>query len=95
MFYSYVVYMLILNIFTFALYGVDKQRAINRRWRIPEIVLLGLALLGGCAGAFIAMRLFHHKTRHARFAMGVPIMILIHGCLVVFLFERGILSLPW
>ncbi len=95
MFYLYIVYMLIMNIFTFVLYGVDKKRAINRRWRIPEVVLLGLSLLGGCVGAFIAMRLFHHKTRHARFAMGVPIMILLHGCLVVFLFERGYLSLPW
>ena len=95
MFYPYVLYMLFMNVLTFVLYGVDKKRAVARQWRIPEAVLLGMSLLGGCAGAFLAMQIFRHKTRHALFSMGVPIMILIHGCLVVFMFERGILSLPW
>ncbi len=95
MFYPYAIYMLFMNILTFVLYGADKKKAVSRQWRIPEVVLLGMSLLGGCVGAFLAMQIFHHKTRHARFAMGVPIMILLHGCLGVFLFERGILSLPW
>lgn len=95
MFYLYVVYYLIMNIIAFALYGVDKKRAVNRQWRIPEIVLLGLAFLGGAVGAFIAMRVFRHKIRYARFGMGVPVMILIHGCLGVFLLERGLLVLPF
>lgn len=92
MFIPYVVYMMFMNVLTFILYRTDKKRAVARQWRIPESVLLGLALLGGCVGAFIAMRVFRHKTRYARFAMGVPVMILIHGCIAVYLFERGILA---
>lgn len=92
MFIPYIVYMLFMNVFTFILYRIDKKRAVARRWRIPEVVLLGMPLLGGCVGAFLAMRAFHHKTRHARFAMGVPIMILLHGCIAVYLFERGMIA---
>ena len=92
MFIPYIVYMLFMNVFTFILYRIDKKRAVARQWRIPEVVLLGMSLLGGCVGAFLAMRVFHHKTRHARFAMGVPIMILLHGCIAVYLFERGMIA---
>ena len=92
MFIPYIVYMIFMNVFTFILYRIDKKRAVARRWRIPEVVLLGMSLLGGCVGAFLAMRVFHHKTRHARFAMGVPIMILLHGCIAVYLFERGMIA---
>lgn len=95
MFYPYVVYMLFMNILTFVLYGVDKKRAISHRWRIPEIALLGFSVLGGCVGAFLAMQIFHHKTRYARFAMGIPVMILAHGCLALYMFENGMLSLRW
>ncbi len=95
MFYPYVAYMLFMNVVAFLVYGLDKKKAIAKQWRIPESVLLGLALLGGCVGAFIAMRLFRHKIRYARFSMGVPLMILAHGCLALNLFERGFLSLPW
>ncbi len=92
MIYAYVIYYLIMNILTYILYTVDKKRAIRRQWRVPEVVLLGLAFLGGCVGAFIAMRVHRHKTRHARFSMGVPAMILLHGCLGLYLFANGYLS---
>lgn len=92
MFIPYIVYMIFMNVFTFILYRIDKKRAVARRWRIPEVVLLGMSLLGGCVGAFLAMRVFHHKTRYARFAMGVPIMILLHGCIAVYLFEQGMIA---
>ena len=95
MFYYYVGYMVFMNILSFILFAADKKRAIERRWRIPEIVLLGTSLLGGCIGGFIAMRLFHHKTLHLIFSLGLPIMILAHGCLLIYLFEHGYMSLPW
>ena len=94
LFYAYVIYYLFVNVLAFVLYGVDKKRAIRKAWRIPESVLLGVAFLGGCVGAFIAMRKYHHKTRHASFAMGVPAMILLHGCLGVFLFMKEYIRLP-
>lgn len=64
---------LAVNVLTFSLYGADKRRARRGAWRIPERTLLACAGLMGGVGAFAAMRVFRHKTRHRRFAMGVPI----------------------
>ena len=95
MFYLYVAYYLIMNFFAFVIYWADKKRAVNHQWRIPEAVLLSLAFFGGAFGAFAAMRIFRHKTRHGLFCLGVPIMLLVHGCLGVFLIEKGIIALPF
>ena len=57
-------YLIIINIITFALYGLDKWRAMTRQWRIREKKLIGLALIG--------MTVFHHKTRKWYFKLGIP-----------------------
>lgn len=56
-----------LNILTFAIYGLDKTAARTGRRRVPEKILLGLGLLGGWPGAFIAQRLWRHKTQKMAF----------------------------
>ena len=61
------IYLVIINIFTFITYGVDKRKAVKNRWRIPERTLLILAAAGGSPGAWLGMRLFRHKTRHPKF----------------------------
>lgn len=62
-----------INLIVFALYGVDKRRAIRGAWRIPERTLLtGTWLLGG-VGAWIAMRAFRHKTKHTAFRVSASI----------------------
>ena len=62
-----------INVIVFALYGVDKRRAIRGAWRIPERTLLtGTWLLGG-VGAWIAMRAFRHKTKHTAFRVSASI----------------------
>jgi len=64
---------LVINLIVFALYGVDKRRAKNGQWRIPEkTLLLGTWLLGG-VGAWLAMRAFRHKTKHIAFQVSAPI----------------------
>lgn len=64
---------LAVNLITFILYGVDKRRARKGQWRIPEkTLLLGTWLLGG-VGAFAAMRMFRHKTKHIAFAVSAPV----------------------
>ena len=64
---------LLVNLFVFALYGADKQRAKRGAWRIPEkTLLLGTWLLGG-VGAWLAMRIFRHKTKHIAFQVSAPI----------------------
>ena len=62
-----------INVIVFVLYGVDKRRAIRGAWRIPERMLLtGTWLLGG-VGAWLAMRIFRHKTKHIAFQVSAPI----------------------
>ena len=64
---------LVINLITFVLYGVDKRRAKQGAWRIPEKTLLtGTWLLGG-VGAFLAMRMFRHKTKHIAFQVSAPV----------------------
>ena len=67
------IYILIMNVIGFCLMGLDKHRARTRQWRVPEKILFGAALLGGSAGAWAGMYVFHHKTRHWYFVVGIPL----------------------
>ena len=67
---------LAVNLFAFALYGVDKIKAKRGAWRIPERTLLAAAWLLGGVGAWLGMRVFRHKTKHLRFVYGVPLAAL-------------------
>ena len=78
-------YLLAVNIATFLLYGVDKYKAKKGRWRISEATLLMMAVIGGSIGAWAGMRLWHHKTMHKKFKYGIPIIIILQVCLVVYL----------
>ena len=60
----------IINIITFFVYGLDKLKAVNHWWRIPEWVLLGLAAAGGSVGAYLGMMVFRHKTLKPLFRFG-------------------------
>ncbi|GGA86489.1 DUF1294 domain-containing protein [Ornithinibacillus halotolerans] len=66
------------NLLGFVLMGVDKKKARNNEWRIPERTLWGVALLGGAIGAFLGMRVFRHKTKHTSFRIGLPLIIVVH-----------------
>ena len=65
------------SILAFILYGLDKHKARRNQWRIPEKVLLGIAFVGGAFGALAGMLVFHHKTRHLKFCLIMPLLILI------------------
>ena len=82
-----VAYLLIgINILTFIVYGVDKWRAVHNRWRIPEATLLGLAIIGGSIGALLGMKVWHHKTKHKKFVLGLPLILiaqLVIVCIVI------------
>ena len=70
-------YLIIINIITLAAFGIDKFAAIKHRRRIREIILLGLAVLGGSVGALMGMYIFNHKVRKAYFRVGIPLIIII------------------
>lgn len=72
-------YLFVINVITFAAFGLDKRKAKKRKFRIRESVLLGLALIGGSLGAMAGMFLFHHKTRKPAFRIGIPILFLLQG----------------
>lgn len=72
-----IVYLLIVNIVALLLYGIDKWKAKHDMWRIPEATLLIIAAVGGSIGALAAMQLFHHKTKHKKFYIGVPVIIIL------------------
>lgn len=73
-----------INLLAFVMYGLDKQKARKGRWRIPERTLLLLAAAGGSAGAYAGMLIFRHKTRHLKFKIGVPLMLVIH-CILLYM----------
>ncbi len=76
-------YLILVNIAAFALYGIDKQKAKLGMWRIPEKTLLGIAIAGGSIGAIAGMKFFHHKTRHAQFRYGLPIILALQIAAVI------------
>ena len=67
-----VIYLIVINMLTFCVYGIDKRKAIRKQWRVPERTLLFLAVIGGSIGALAGMQVFRHKTRHLKFKLGVP-----------------------
>ncbi len=69
------IYLVVINAIAFVMYGLDKKKAKLSQWRIPEATLLGLAAVGGSVGAWLAMKVWHHKTLHPQFKYGVPLML--------------------
>ena len=78
------IYLAVINMETFFMYGIDKWKAKKSKWRIRESALLGLAVLGGSIGAWLGMKVWHHKTQHKKFKYGVPAIIIIQLALIVY-----------
>ena len=90
--------LVVINVVTFFVYGIDKRRSTSGRLlptgrkkakkskrRIRETTLLGLAVLGGSVGAWLGMKVWHHKTLHKKFKYGVPAIIIIQLTIIVYL----------
>ena len=71
-----VTFLLVINIVAFFAFGTDKWKAKKGKWRIPESTLMLLALVGGSIGAWCGMRVWHHKTMHAKFRYGLPVIFI-------------------
>ena len=72
-----IIYLVLMNLAAFVLMGLDKRKAKKNLWRIPEKTLFLSAILGGSAGAIAGMYVFHHKTRHWYFVIGMPLILVI------------------
>lgn len=84
-------YLLGINIVAFALYGIDKFKSKKGWWRIPEKTLLMFAVIGGSMGALCGIQLFHHKTKHKKFYLGVPILLALQIVLLLLLTDMKLL----
>ena len=82
------IYLAVVNVVAFALYGIDKYKAKAGAWRIPEKTLLGVAVLGGSVGAMAGMKYFHHKTKHWYFRYGLPAIFLLQAAALYYLTEK-------
>lgn len=82
-----IIYVFVVNVIAFLMYGLDKVKAKRLQWRIPESTLLGVAVIGGSIGAFLGMQIFHHKTKKPKFYIGVPVIFILQviGIGVIFL----------
>lgn len=87
-----IIYLILINLIGFFLYGLDKAKAKRKGGRIPERILLWMARIGGGAGCWLGMALFRHKTKHIRFKILVPLWTMIWAVGVVLLVFKT--SLP-
>ena len=79
-------YLFVINLLTFIVYGIDKLKAKKGKWRIPESTLLLLAFMGGSVGAWLGIKVWHHKTLHKKFKYGVPFIFILQIALCIYLF---------
>ena len=82
------VWLAVINLLTFIVYGADKRRARKGKWRVPEKTLFLMPLLGGSIGALLGMRVFHHKTKHWYFVWGIPAILLAQIALAVWIYTK-------
>ena len=84
-----IVYILIvINVLTFVVYGIDKWKAKQGSWRISEASLLLLAVIGGSIGALLGMKVWHHKTMHKKFKYGLPLILLAQIVLIYLIIKK-------
>ena len=81
------IYLLIVNAAGFLLMLVDKYKARKKLWRIPEATLMGVAAIGGSIGSLAGMYTFRHKTKHPKFTIGIPVILVLQiAAAVLFLY---------
>ena len=84
------IYLGIINVITFLAFAIDKLHAIKGKRRIRIITLLGLAFVGGSAGALLGMYTLRHKTKVDYFTVGVPLIMIMQAVVVFFVMNiRG------
>lgn len=76
--YIALIYFALINITASLMAAIDKGRAVKGKWRISEKSLMLVGLMGGAAGEFLTLKAIHHKTKHAKFMVGLPLEIFLH-----------------
>lgn len=82
------IYLLLINALGFLLMLIDKWKAKHHRWRIPEATLMGVAALGGSVGSLLGMYTVRHKTKHVKFTVGIPVILVVQIFAAVYFLYR-------
>ena len=77
------IYIILINLIAFVVFGTDKRKARKGQWRVPESTLFILAIIGGSIGALLGMLVFRHKTKHRKFTIGIPLILALQIALLV------------
>lgn len=88
-----VIYFFIINLFAIFLMKYDKVKAINNQYRISEKTLFLIALILGGIGIYIGMYLFRHKTKHVKFTVGIPLIIILNILTIYYLISHVFIML--
>lgn len=83
-------YILLMNIWAFSLYGIDKKHARQRKVRVSERRLISVCAWGGAGGGLLGMAVFSHKTNHKKFRVSVPLLFVVQ--LILYSFVLGFLG---
>ncbi|MGG7058525.1 DUF1294 domain-containing protein [Clostridium nigeriense] len=78
-------YLILINIIAFITIYIDKQKAIKHKWRIKESTLFLLSTVGGSLGTLLGMYTFRHKTKHKKFTVGIPLILILQ--ILIFIFK--------
>ncbi|EFF62920.1 DUF1294 domain-containing protein [Turicibacter sanguinis] len=81
--------LIILNLISFTLMYVDKQKAIKGEWRISEKTLFLSAACFGAYGMWLGMNQFHHKTKHVNFRVFIPLLMIIESVILFVVYTKG------
>lgn len=84
----FIYYILIINFISFLIMYIDKRKAIKKKWRISENTLIFISIIGGSIGMLIGMNLFRHKTKHKKFTIGIPIIIIIQIYILYYIYLK-------
>lgn len=79
-------YLIVINAAGFFSMALDKKRARQGAWRIPEKSLFLIALAGGSPGSIAGMYRFRHKTKHKTFVLGMPLVFIIQVILLLLMY---------
>ncbi|MBQ2238646.1 MAG: DUF1294 domain-containing protein [Lachnospiraceae bacterium] len=82
-----IIYFILVNFIAFLMYGMDKKKAIDGKYRIAERTLVLIGVIGGSIGAMAGMKVFHHKTKHKKFVYGLPLIFMLQCFFVCLLWK--------
>lgn len=82
----FIIYLVVINIITFLVMGLDKWKAKRGSWRIQESALFTFVLFGGGIGGILGMIYFHHKTKKLKFQIGLPLITILEIAFLIYFF---------